>query len=427
MSVKLRAICDASRVVPFIAAVLAVLSLLSCGAEPRSKPKWDNQVAVVDADNPAASPEIHADIYVDATESMKGFVSNPQSVYTNFIDDLEIALSSVWKTTDLRYFKFGTSVRGTGRSEYLGAKRAAFYDEAGISGRTSIDRLINRADTSRVTIILTDLFQNDGDLSAVASSAKDRCFTPRLALLLLPIPSQFDGTVFDARVPPYHYASGGAVGTWRPFYMMAIGKPGLLTRLLSALNPRAYIDPQKLLLVSPYIVSSNDPAVTKAKDTKAVVAHKRDPDGVFAFDLREGPQADLLVELPLTFHAGVSTFRPQAIEVFAERWAGGLAKQVSEVVVNNVTVADDRLRAECSISVPPEKGVHDYRVTLRTGSVDGFEVPDWVGEFSSDNPSAGYQPNRTLNLQRFVSGVMQSNSAVNQPALAQFFVKIKRT
>jgi len=409
----------------FLATSLSLLlvAFLGCAREEaRGKGKTDRAfLADVLGPPPAQPTEIHADVYLDATKSMVGFLNASGSCYRIFLDDLESALISGWKTVDTRFFKFGSTIARLGDRSYLEAKEPAFYSDMEVASKTMIERLISQADSTRVTIIVSDLFQNQGDVNAVVAQVKEKCLKPKLSLLLVPIRCPFAGTVFDALVPPFQYTSGAQPGTWRTFYMMVFAPSQIMDRIAEILSNRPYIRADQRLLISPYVLSASRVSLWKNKDAKGL--NMNDSTSLV---LKKDGEALLDLRIPLQFRAAVPPIRSWNLEVQSTRFPGGEVDINNSVTLSNLQIAAGRLTARCHILVPESKGVYRYEVLLRTASQGAFSVPDWVDSLSSPNPCPGSQPERTLNLHPLVEGLINSHNVVNQPALAKFAVTVRR-
>ncbi|MEL7361539.1 MAG: hypothetical protein AAFN13_05670, partial [Bacteroidota bacterium] len=62
-------------------------------------------------------------------------------------------------------------------------------------------------------------------------------------------------------------------------------------------------------------------------------------------------------------------------------------------------------------------GRYAYLVLLETGEVNGLLPPAWVPALSTTNPSADVDPNKTLNLDRLVTDLVQAAATVQRPRL----------
>lgn len=199
---------------------------------------------------------IRADVYVDGTVSMEGFASS-HTRYVKFLEDIEAALTGAWSSSQVKYFKFGTVVRELpDRKEFLGAATRAFYHEKGLSANTAIDLVIAQASEANLSILITDLFQTEGDFNAMATAVKDYFLKKGKAVGVLAIPSEFDGVVYDARVPAYRYTSSAEASTRRPFYAILVGNSADIERLLDVMSKSAYIDRSLFTLIGPHVIST---------------------------------------------------------------------------------------------------------------------------------------------------------------------------
>ena len=269
----------------------------------------------------AASVDV--DVYLDATTSMEGYVGR-STEYGTFLYDLEAALSSRWREADVQFFRFGTRVDSITRDAYLQAREdLRFYKQRGIFERTNIDSVLARAAADRVSVIVTDLFQDDGDTNELVRRIKDRVFVRDLSVGVLGVESQFDGRIYDAPGGPYAYAStAGDRSTYRPFYALLIGQPAYLERLFRTVEGSDVVRAERFVLISPYVVGRSElrleqprlftegryiPLAVTGDQPGSLIAFARELDGNWVLVIAARLAAGLLGDAP-------------APSIPAERW-----------------------------------------------------------------------------------------------------------
>ena len=97
-----------------------------------------------------------------------------------------------------------------------------------------------------------------------------------------------------------------------------------------------------------------------------------------------------------------------------------------DITLQEVTGSNGKLRATLGLAIADPPGTYSYQLLLRTGAINGFDVPEWVNEFSSENPTASSDPNKTLNLAKFISDLRRASSSVQQPAVAKWYVNVRK-
>lgn len=411
----------------YVSVASAVLILAGC-SEPR-------QTAVDFPDNasaavlgPAGSGDsLRVDVYVDGTVSMSGFLSGGMSHYVDFLDDLESTVQNSIRRADVHYFKFGRTVRELDRGGFRAARTPAFYAEAGISEVTQIDSVIQCPGGAHVTVAVTDLFQDEGDVQAVVSRIKERCFARGSAVGVLAVPSQFDGMVYDARVPAYRYASGAERESYRPFYALLFGSAQHVERLHQALRSQPYVEHGHFTLISPYVVREFEVKLTKSRDSRHLNRRAEERPGHFRFDVRKGGDGGTLeADVTVRLKPSAPDFRPERVELVAFRREGADSVRASEITLQSVRRTAEGLNATLALRAPPQPGSYAYRLSLVTGALDGFVSPAWVRALSSPNPTASDGPNKTLNLERFVTDLRRAASSVHAPELARWYMDVRK-
>ena len=410
----------------------ALLLLLLCTVAACKEPPpgvWGDSREVVVGAPENAPDSMRVDVYVDGTVSMSGFVSGGSSHYVDFLDEVESTAANGWRKVDMRFFKFGSTVRPLGRPDFRTARTPAFYAERGMSAITQIDSTIECPGGAHIGIVLTDLFQSEGDVQAITSRIKNRCFARGLAVGVLAIPSQFDGMVYDARVAPYRYTSTGDRGSLRPFYALMFGAPEHLERLHHALRARPYVQAGHFLLVSPVVVEDYAVTLTKDRNAKHINRRSEERPNRFSFDVRkDGEGGMLLADVAVKLRPSSPDFRTEAVQMVAFRKDPGKSDstRTEDLALRQVRRRGDTLAAILDLRAPRQPGSYAYRVSLITGALDGFTTPAWVRTLSSAYPSAASDPNKTLNLEKFVMDLRRAASSVHAPELARWYLDVRR-
>jgi hypothetical protein len=347
-------------------------------------------------------------------------------------------VASGWAYSNLEYFKFGSRVRPITRDAFRDANRRAFYRESGVSQTTRIDSVLERMDRSGVSIVTTDLFQNESDVTALVTRAKNEVFQRGLSAAVLGVRSQFDGRVFDARVPAYNYASTqGEKETYRPFYALMFGRAADLRRLFQTLRAGPAVSQDYFVLISPYLVEDYRASLRKTRESRSLNARStQEEEGRFAFDLQSGGTGGALRANVILDRARFAPrFEAERIEMVAYRKklsrrpgeSDSAGTRVRDLTVENLHSSGDTLRATLRMDLEDEpSGTYSYKTVFRPGVTGGLAVPAWVERFSSTNPSPQSGPNKTLNLKKFVSDLIQASASVRRPKLAKLYITVRK-
>lgn len=410
----------------------------ACSKKP-PEISWDfSDADVISPSEHNDNSRIDIDIYLDATLSMLGYASTSYSVYTRFLDELEIATAGSWKSANVKFFKFGTKILAIDREGFKAAKTESFYREPGVFEETNIDSVINRTDSRRVTVVLTDLFQDEGDVNSIVLQIREKCFAQGIQVAILAVPSDFDGTVFDARVAPYRYRSTqGEENTYRPFYALMFGAEHNLRRMFGFLQTAEYVDPAYFLMISRHVIEKFEATVTKARKSRSLnmrtVQSPRRYSRHFGFSLKDGETTgtfEAAVRLERSSHA--ADFQARTLELIAYRKSSlpGTATIVQDSIpTNDLRLASlqrtgDSLAATIDLELAEPRGIYSYLVFLQLPQHGGFELPGWIESFSSPNPTAKNDSQKTLNLKKFVIDLMRASQSLAPTKIAKFYVTV---
>jgi len=387
------------------------------------------------------------DVFIDATPSMEGYVLGADSAYSEFLEDLEGSLvSAVRNVSDIRYFKFGETVREISRQQFRDARDSDFYHEPGVFRDTNLQLVLARRTLApassaapgvstagapaaplapRLTVVVTDLFQKDQDVNIVVSQVKDGCLSrPDCSVAVLPIASAFNGTVFDARVPSYPYRSTSDPATHRPFYLLMFGPEEQLMQFGDVLSVNRYIDLARLLVIGPRIVKSFSVAVTRDPAAQGVTLDS-------AFNLRRGfAEGRVACRVEVTGDTRTFGYEPSRLELRAWRRDGARDTPATEEVLLD-SIAQSTTGAmdlRLTLRPPATKGDYIYVAELVLGGVNGFVVPRWVSELSSSNPSPEHDPAKTLNLDNLVERLIAASLLQDHhlPTIARFRILVHK-
>lgn len=438
--------------------LLLSIVLLSLSGCPRTKcvpPAPLDTADIVVGSGAQSGRPFGVDLCIDATPSMEGFAAPEGSIYRSFLDDLEGSLvSGVKNVSDVRFYKFGERIRQVTRDEFRSARTARFYHEPGIFRTTDIELVFQkpseetrvakpllasataaRADRAaaeqRVTVVVTDLFQRDQDVNAVVRQIKSRCLSdPDCSVGLLAIPSEFDGTVYDARVPSYRYRSTADAASYRPFYLLMFGPEEELRTFADVLSARKYVDLRRFTVIGRRTVAQFSAETKRDPAAKGVTNHawcgsKLDA----AFNLQRGHDEALIKTLiRVVPDAEAFGFDPARAVVRVFREEKGARMPAPEVTTTSVARGLDGLEIAATIRPPQAKADHLYVFEVATGEVNGFVLPKWIAAFSSADPRPERDAARTLNLDRFVEQLIATSvlDDHHQPTLARYRVLIHK-
>ncbi len=418
----------------------AVLCALRCTHDCVPPPPLDTGDIVVSKPASANHP-FGVDVCIDATPSMDGFAIPPISIYRTFLEDLEGSLvSGVRNVADVRYFKFGERIRQMTRDDFRSARSRAFYHEPGIFKTTDIELVFDskrdgapekRRPDQRVVIVVTDLFQSDQDVNAVVAQIKQHCLTDSgCSVGVMAIASEFDGTVYDARVPSYRYTSTQDSATFRPFYLLMFGPEEEVRLFADVLSSRRYVDLRRFTVIGPHTISQFSATIERDPSSKGVVPRKQCGSALdAAFNLRRNfHDAAVKARLHIAPDSQSFGFDPSRVEVRAFRESGGKLISAGEVKAATVPQPNGDIEVDATITPPAMHGDYFYTFEILTGETNGYVMPKWIAGLSSNDPRPDHEAAKTLNLDRFVSELIAAgvSDEHHQPKLARFRVLIHK-
>ena len=410
----------------------------------------DRNDDIVGPPSPGPDLALDVDILIDGTTSMSGYAVAGESVFNRFVEELEAAIRSGSKQSKIAFFKFGTSIKPIGRDVAILRKAPAFFAEPGIFEQTRLEDAVANVAPTKDRILLTDLFQNEGDVNKVVAALKEKCFDKNLDVGILMVKSEFDGMVYDAKVPPYRYVTkSDRPETHRAFFAIFVGDADRFVRIYRALKSTrvaSALDDQAFLVLSRTAVKGYKVRfeLLKTKDKKIQIAKSSEPnpfDNKVDIALGTGAGVEELIARvtvernlygPRFNLAKVSL---QAIAVApktgAKRNDPPEAKPTQDVKLKSLEAKEDELSATLAIGSPTEtnrkSGKMLYKVLLELPTdLDGFAPPPPFLNQSSENPRPGADPQKTIHLEKFTRDLIRGWATAQTRYAAKAYIHADR-
>ncbi|MBR1806047.1 MAG: hypothetical protein IJ774_06660, partial [Selenomonadaceae bacterium] len=181
-----------------------------------------------------SADKFDTDIYFDATVSMRGFTTLPVNNFYVTLPDVLGDMCGNFGTVN--FFAFGEGIHALdGRSH-----RQFAAPDVYVEAITSVANVVARADTSRLSVIVTDLFESDSDWSLVAQKIRERFFAAHLTVAVVGIRNPFAGEIFDVGLSAakFNYNSFDDPNRYRPFYLLILGRDEAVKNFLRKFNER---------------------------------------------------------------------------------------------------------------------------------------------------------------------------------------------
>ncbi|AGY56465.1 hypothetical protein GKIL_0218 [Gloeobacter kilaueensis JS1] len=212
---------------------LALLTLLAACSSPPPPPAPCAQgliggsacQALASFQRAEASQNLQARLFVDGTDSMRGFVNATGATtrYQQLLRALEDGLQQ-FPQVQRQSFKFGTSVAAVPserRLNVLAGKNQDFYKGVGLY--TELEQVLNDrylpSRSGQLGVIVTDLFQRDTDVTSLIRLLKNRYLQKGWVVGIVGVESAFDGVVFDLDTEQ----AKKSIRANRPVYALVLG------------------------------------------------------------------------------------------------------------------------------------------------------------------------------------------------------------
>lgn len=388
-----------------------------------------------------ASSKITARIYIDASASMKGFVS--PGTWTNYAQILpyfETVILNGWSNSKADFYGFGEEVLKLESRGHLDAVKSNFY-----AGReTNIQNVLECLDTNCLTVIITDLFPSDNDLAQLIKLLKPKYINNGFSIGILGLRSQFDGIVYDTNIygGAFPYKNGEGIGSYRPFYLLILGKHTDVVRYFEKLKMScpSIVSESNFIIFSRHLVSqlsSFEWATINSKNNllgvRSLVTRNTQDKRFEQFRIRDRSKNASFVATfkysPLPYTVPFSPRNLEAV-VAAQKWQQkkGEFEQNAEFAkgfrVEKLEISNSELNlvVEINPKLLTGSGIYLYEITIRPNE-SSYKLPSWFTNWDMGSYQDG---SGTRNLNYFLSNLWLTNVQIHQPKIAKFYCYIQK-
>lgn len=436
----------------FLVTVLGAMLLLSACSLGGSGSSKKGDIEAPPAISYAKSEAIVADVYVDGTTSMYGYINYAGStVYGDAVKDIERTITETWKNDQIKYIKFGDTFRTLTRNEFLTMNTAAFYDQED----TSLQKVIEQTNDKNLSIIITDLFQTNQDLDSLIRVLKNKSLGTNKAVAVIGIKSQFNGKIFDVgkNMAYFSYNSSDNPETYRPFYLLVLGNENdtraFVSGYMSKLPEKAQAN---VAFFSPNLgtdVALEADKVTNKKEDKndkaakmAVMNNLLPNSNIMQYRLKKDEKLseapvrlygkDVLGKIPASY-----ALKTEAVEVLnkngnnfeavaADNFLGAV---MGDAGLNNGT-ANISFKLQANVDALHKKeGIYRAKFSLIPNKDEYSQAMNVFANWNfSDNQLTGNPEilktvgNKTLNISNFITMLASLNYEINAPGFHNVYV-----
>lgn len=369
------------------------------------------------------------EVYLDGSKSMKGFVSQINSEYVNFLQSLHHWLSP---RESVEYFKFGEWIRKT---SIYSARESIFYEDR----YTRLQQLINSfvevpsSVLPHTILIISDGVQSYGQTSIMDMVRSVLNLVGRdYHFQIIGIVSRFSGLAYSEILR----SSIGRYHGRRPFYCFIFSiDPNLGNSLKeylynNGINSNLFVLSYNNIFENvslEYVIESRINRKSNPLRIKTICGKKK--EGVYLqFRDEEASLGYLKVILNLTPFSCVSDWsivgRGARMEVYSLDWKTKNSVSSGCQLISSALSPSSSSKIEYLISFrkPENPAGEAYKIIIYPDERT-FLPPDWIEEWSTNSDDNLRFYNRTLFLKHFVERCMYER--LRRIPLCIFYVMIK--
>jgi hypothetical protein len=389
------------------------------------------------------SEQIAISIHLDATPSMKGFVNYPAPTrYSQTLDLIDIIATAGWSggKSSTQYYRFCTKDLPMKRGEYIRAKTPGFYAGGGDFKDSQLKAAISQGGGNGISLIVTDLYQTNLDITSVIEQFKRQYLQKDLAVGILGIRSEFNGQVYDIGInrQKREYITGKDPKKFRPFYIIFLGKHQDIVYFFEKLKQQRsdLISADSFTIFSPKIIEkialfqnqqfppqlpkdNTNIREIKTLNNGIAVAKINTPDSIQSFLITRGGNTEIPIPSKVSYHPSPYTLQVDAsaneafgaqVEGFAHRREQDKLSpdEQQALQIKDLQLQKDILNFTTVIN--PDKlvpAIYNFDMNVMPRK---FQEPEWWQKWNFDegqfaNNSSSFDGSTTLNLNLFLQGL----------------------
>lgn len=380
----------------------------------------------------AETEKTPVDVYWDATVSMQGYAMLSEgNFYRTLPDELGDLTSSMGET---KFYRFGKEIQPLEGRDYRKFSDPSIYTET----ITAVQNVVEKADASHLSIVVTDLFESDADWSGVTKQLKDKYFSQHLAVAIIGVKNPFKGDIFDVGLDArkYSYDSGNDPKKYRPFYLFIMGPDEAVENFISRWQERqaGVSNEMQYLVFSENLTEQPqdfrqlklDSSTNLYADDKLNIQDKRIQEyGVDSF----GDETSLTTTFNYTPATGSMPIDLNGLQTSTKVYS------LEDGEWQPVDMSDSDMKAEITpaetqnnytikLTFTPEKSLKPEKINFVHLSVapdsKAYQLPDWVKQWNMANIDVDpnqFDGSKTINFLHIAESLKESVLSSAHPAL----------
>ena len=436
----------------YCGAIAAVILLFGCSPQSQTISCQQPQLPQQVTEKLKQTPLLQLSVLLDGTLSMQGFVNNqPDSRYRQTLRLIESASSTGWNNAaaGTKYYRFGTKKRSIDRETFLKAQLPVFYQGGSDFSTSKIDAALSEPGNEKLSVILTDLYQKDADVSLIQKLLAQNYLDKGYSIGVVGIKSEFQGTVYDVGIANRDFAystAGKSASALHPFYVLLVGSYGNIDHFYDQLLKNGLTSVEHEFIVfstlpaerAATLSASEDKALPrkdilqpKALNNGQVLVRKQTPSEPVQFLVVTSKTSDqpISIELPYKSLRGTLPPDPNAIVATVQKYQSqskGFQPSDSQgFQLTDWKIADQSLQFQAKIQPDQlDSGIYLFNFDA---SPTNFVEPDWWNRWNATEGTL--DGSKTNNLLPFLRGLKLRTAELmkrQKPVIAKLCYAIQK-
>ena len=343
---------------------------------------------------------------------------------------------------EVQFYRFGEKiVRVEGRDHLQFRNPDAYTDLI-----TSFGNVIDEANPSHLSVVVTDLFENNADWSNVTQKCREKYFSQHLSIAIIGVKNSFNGEIFDVglNAANFSYDSGDDPLRFRPFYLFLMGSESQVLaflekwqRLDMPSNEIQYVVFSEYFSLQPEFLRVSN---ANAKDKKNLLENrtllKSDErlQEIVIVDHNEEVSLKIPFKLQLNSEGKnrilSENFFDKKTKIFVLSDEGGWQEKDDKGANVSVLLTDfndeNGRNHQLEILFSPESTLFPGRINLIQVQVipakDKLTLPGWISNWDMGNIDIApeqFNGAKTVNLKRIADSLKDSLFSITSPIIVE--------
>ena len=208
-----------------------------------------------------------------------------------------------------------------------------------------------------------------------------------------------------------------------------------MEKLFEVMKTKDFVKENQILIISDQIMKSTEASIIKTRDSKYVnkKAAVTPVKNSFDFSMKEkGNDAKFNFELKFDKNKLYADFDENTItavvykkSITGPKMTNPDSTLTSDIKIENIKRTGSKITATLILHNEDPAGNYSYLIYLQPNQINGFILPKWIKDFSTDNPIPKTpSASLTYNLEKLITNLLVAKNSVSPTYISKSFINI---